>query len=120
MAVYFQEFSVTGSANTTVWDDGISSTEAEKKKLVSIIISVSDYKGNLVRVIKEREDIAKIYDYVLNTHANTGGTSTLYSTHKLIEIPVDIEIPVGQTIQIGIQSGATATNIFGAYKYEIV
>ncbi len=118
--IYYDEFSVTGTANTTVWDSGLTSTEAEKKHLVSILINVSGYQGNILRGILEREDIVKIRDYVLNTNANTGGTSTLYSTSKIVEIPVDMDIPVGQTFKIGIESGGTATNIQGAYKYKIV
>jgi len=120
MVTYYKDFSVDGSANDTKWDTGITSTETEKKKIISVLISVSDYKNNIVRCIKEREDIVKIRDYVLDTYGTSGSTNVQYSTTKMIEIPIDLELPVGQTFQVGIQSGANATNIRGAYKYVIV
>ena len=38
---------------------------------------------------------------------------------KMHLIPVDLDIPVGETFKVGIKCAATAVNIRGAYEYEI-
>jgi len=120
MPVYYKEFKVSGSANSTVWDTGISGTETEKKRIISIIITVSDYKGNLIKGTVERVEVLKIYDYNLDTFATSGSTNTVRSTDKIIEIPLDIELDQGETFKVGIECGSNATDIYGAYKYEAI
>jgi len=115
----YQSFSVTGVANSEVLDSGISSTETEKKKVISILICVSGYAGNMVRGWLEREKKLEIYDYVLDT-SEASGTNAYRSTTKIIQIPVELEIPVGQTFKVGIYCGGTGKNIYGAYQYEII
>lgn len=115
----YQAYAVTGSANTTVYDSGITSTETEKKRVLSVLINVSNYAGNLVQGWLEREKKVDVYDYVLNTD-NATGTNAYRSTSKIIEIPLELDVPVGQTFKMAIKSGGTATNIQGAYKYEII
>lgn len=120
MALYYKDFSVDGVANTETLDDGLTSTEAEPKRILSVYISVSGYQNNVIVGRIEREDILKIRDYVLDTYASTGSTNTQYSTTKLNEIKIEHDIPVGRTFKIGILCGGTATNIRGCYKYEII
>lgn len=120
MPKYHKEFTVTGSANVTTFDAGLESTEAEKKKIVSVIINVSGYAGNVIEGWIDREKILGIYDYVINTEANDGDTNTPYSTNKILELEVDHELIVGQTFKIAIKCGGTAKNIQGAYKYELM
>jgi hypothetical protein len=36
-----------------------------------------------------------------------------------MSIPVDIDIPVGETFKVAIKCAATAVQIRGAYEYEI-
>lgn len=117
--IYTRSFSVTGSANSSVYDAGVTSTEAEKKKLLSVLIDVSDYQDNIVEGWLEREKVVDIYDKVLST-SNATGTNIYRSTNKVIEIPVNLDIPVGQTFKIAIKSGGTATNLRGAYKYQLI
>ncbi len=117
---YTQSFSVTGVPSSEVLDSGITSPQGEKRKIKSIMISVSDYQGNLVTLRIEREKIMEIPDYCLDTYGNNGGSNPQYATSKRIEIPVGHEIPEGQTMKIGILSGGTPVNISGAYVYEIV
>lgn len=116
---YYQAFSITGVTNDTTYDGGLTSTEAEPKRLKAILVNVSDYQDNLVQVWLEREKLADVYDKIFNTDGDTGSTNTPYSTTKLIRLPVDRDIPVGQTAKVAIQCGGNATNIQGAYEYEI-
>jgi len=118
-AKYYQSFSVTGSANTKVYDAGLTSSEEEPKTCIGIMITVSDYKDNEIEVWIERDRIATLRDYNFDTYAGTGGTNTYYSHTKTLMIPIDHEIAVGDTIKIGISSGANATNLRGSYVYEI-
>jgi len=116
---YYKAFAVTGSANELETDSGLESTQAEPKTVQAVLVSVSDYKGNKIEGWIERERVLEIYDYVVNTHANTGGTNTVYSTTKMVRIPIEAEIPVGQSFKIGIRCGSNATNLYGAYEYTI-
>jgi len=120
MPLYYAEFSVDGTANAVTWDTGIESTEAEKKRIVAVLISVSGYQNNVLRGAIEREDILKIRDYVLDTYGSTGSTNTQYATTKINRIPIGHDLAVGRTFKIGIECGGTATNIRGAYEYEII
>lgn len=116
----YQAFAVTGSASVSVLDStGLVSTKEEPKTLVSIIPNVSDYKDNILVGWVEREKRVEIYDKVLGTEADNGDTNTPYSTGKMLEIPVNFEIPVGQDFKVGMDCGANATNLHGAYKYLI-
>jgi len=117
---YYQRFNVTGDINDLVIDIGLSSTAAEKKRLVSLIVNVSDYEDNVIELYVGREKVGDIYDKVFGTDATTGAANIQYAQNKLIELPIDLEIVVGEFFQIGIRCGGTATDLHGAYKFEIV
>jgi len=116
---YTKSFSITGSANTTIFDTGLTSTEEEKRKLVGVIVSLSAQIGNIIEGWLEREKVVDLYDYVLNTH-EASGTNMYKSVNKELIIPIDMEIPVGQTFKMAVKSGATAINLFGSYIYELL
>lgn len=120
MQKYYKAFSVTGAINTETPDGGIESTGKEKKKVTAIIVNVSGYAGNTIRVWIDTELIAELYDYNLNTEANDGDTNTPYSTAKMDRIPIDHELDIGETLLVAINCGGTAKNIQGAYEYEIL
>ncbi|GAI97517.1 unnamed protein product, partial [marine sediment metagenome] len=46
------------------------------------------------------------------------GEFGVISTNKIIRIPIDESIKPGMIFKIGINSGAIAANISGAYEYE--
>lgn len=120
MPKYYQEFAVTGVANAETLDAGLESTEAEKKRIIAVLVNVSGYADNLIIGRIERETIMKIYDKVFISEANDGDTNTPYSTNKLVRIELGHEIELGRTFKIGIDCGATNKNIHGAYEYEII
>ncbi len=54
-----QKFAVTGIINDTAYDDGLKSTDAEKKKLLSISIVTNGMADNDIQGYHER---AKVFD----------------------------------------------------------
>jgi len=121
MAVRGKAFTITGQANADTFDTaGLESTEVEKRYCERVIINVSGYAGNLIELWLDREKIFEIYDYHLQTDASSGSTNVQYATNKLNEIPVELEIPVGRKLQVSINCGGTAKNVFGTYVYHIV
>jgi len=118
--IYFKKFTVTGTANKEVLDTGLQSTEAEKKRLLSVLIQVSGYADNDVVGYLETTKVFEIPDKLIDTDANTGSTNNQYSLNRINEIEVGVDMPVGTTFKVGIACGATAKNIRGAYRYEII
>ncbi|GAH78539.1 unnamed protein product [marine sediment metagenome] len=114
----YKSFSVTGIENKTVLDSGLSSTTAEPKKLVSVLLKVSGHIDNEIVGFLERESKLEIPDYLVITD-EASGTDMFRSTNRKIEIPIDKEIPVGQTWKIGLKCGATLKVLKGSYRYEI-
>jgi len=116
---YYKDFAVTGVINSTVYDaPGLSSPEGEKRTLKAILINVSAYAGNLVEGWLEREKMLSIRDRVFNTSAETAAQAP-FSATKIVRLEMDYEIPIGQTFTLAINSGGVATNLEGAYEYEI-
>ncbi|RLI86423.1 MAG: hypothetical protein DRP01_04265 [Archaeoglobales archaeon] len=118
--VFFKYFSVSGQANKEKLDDGLQSTAAEKKRLISVLIQVDGYANNKIVGYHETTKVFEIPDSLIDTPANTGSTNQQYSFNRLNEIPVGIDMPVGTTFKVGIVCGATAKNITGAYMYEVI
>ena len=115
----YKDFSVTGDANDTVFDGGLTSTVVEPKKIRAILISVELYAGNHVEGWIGSQKIIDILDYVFNTHDVAAGDTPYPSTTKITRLPIEEDIEPGQTFVIGIRCGATDTDIFGAYEYEV-
>lgn len=116
---YRKDFTIIGSANSTQWDDGITSSEAETKKVIGVVLFVTGQIGNIIKGNLEREEILSIYDYHIDTDESTGSTNVQKSTGKKDYFDLDIELDVGKTFKMGHQSGATAKNVFGYYLYEL-
>lgn len=115
-----QSFSVTGSANSTVEDTGLASTEAEHKHCKKVLVYLSGIVANKIQLWLEREKLAEYYDYHFATVESTGSTNVQKGSTLLHEIPVDVDIPVGQTLKVALQCGATAKNLFGSYVFDLV
>ncbi len=116
----YKSFKIAGATDDIVWGDDLISSKKEPKTLLGILITVTGYQDNTIEVWMGKERIASIYDKLLDTIANTGTTSTMYSTVKQTYIDFDTEIPVGEKIIVGLRCGASATNVYGAYVYTPV
>jgi hypothetical protein len=125
--LYYQAFSITGVANTETLDTtgispngaGLTSTQETVKTLKSILVSFSGRAGNfLVIAIGQRTPVI-IPDYVLGTYAASGTDQYPHIAGPLTEVPVNIDIQVGETLYVGIRCGATNKNIIGSYVYTV-
>jgi len=117
--VYYQAFSVAGLVNSTVFDDGLESTEKEPKTLLSIIAQVSKYVGNYVEAWIGKGKVLEIPDSVVDTTEPSETANVQKSGNRLSEIPVGVELAVGERFKVAIRCGAAAGDIVGCYIYEI-
>lgn len=118
--MYYQGFTVTGIADTTVLDGGLVSTVEEPKRINSILICVTAYESNIIEGWIGNRRVLEIYDNVLDTIEDLGAANFPYSTSKKGEIFVDLEIPAGQIFKIGVRSGGVLSSIEGAYAWSPV
>lgn len=119
---YFQLFRITGLANTITYDDGLKSTEAEPKRLLSCHIQMdahADTDDNDVQGYHER---AKVFDIPEKMFPSLGTASyaSRLSEPTSKPIPVDLDIPVGETFKVALKCSATAIRLRGAYEYEMI
>jgi len=115
----YKGFKIAGVINTTVYDDGIGSTESEKRRLVEVLIAVSGVVGNVLHAfIGNERVIENLYDYHLDTPDTTGAANVQRSTTKILRLPVDKELPTTDKFKLAIQCGATAKDVYGCYVYE--
>lgn len=118
----FQLFRVTGVANTITYDGGLKSTETEKKHLVSIHLELAAYAATDDNEIQGWQERAKIFEFpekLFNAEL-AAATAPANTRSKKDQIPVDMEIPVGEAFKIAIKCAATLNSMRGAYEYEIV
>ena len=117
---YLKYFKVTGENNATVYDTGLSSSAEAPKRLKSILINVAAREGNKIQGWLEREKVFELPDALIDTQELTGADTFPLSMNALNEIPVGVDMPVGTTFKVAIDSGATKSDLYGAYRYEIV
>lgn len=115
-----QLFAVTGKANDTVLDSGLSSTATEKKRLLYCRAQVNEYKGNEIQGYHEKALVFGTRDTLLDYEAAGFNTDIKKPALRITEIEVGLDIPVGEKFQIGIKCGANLTYLYGFYAYEIV
>ena len=119
---YFQLFRVTGVANTIAYDDGLKSTETEKKKLIAVHLELEKYANaddNEIQGWHERSKIFEFPEKMFNTELPTAVVA-VNTRAKMDKIPVDLDIPTGEAFKIAIKCAATDVDIRGAYEYEII
>ena len=115
-----QLFRVTGVANDIAYDTGLSSTDAEKKRLLYIAIQVTGYADNDVQGYHERAKIFDIPDTLIDLEPPAFTENESKPGPRITQIEVGLDIPVGETFKAAIKCGATAKNIKGFYAYELI
>ena len=118
--IHYQSFRITGVANSTTYDSGLKSTEARKKRLLSLLLQVSGIASNDIQGWHEQEKVTDIPDEMLDTDESTGSTNTQKAMSRLNEVDVGLDIPAGETYKIAIKCGATNKNLVGMYRYEVI
>lgn len=119
---YFQMFRVTGVANKVTYDDGLKSTETEKKKLIAIHLQMDSWAATDDNEVQGWHERAKVFEFPHQMFNNIPhATATILQRLELrSKIPVDLEVPVGEAFKIAISCAATAVDMRGVYEYEII
>lgn len=119
---FFQMFRITGVANSVIFDDGLRSTEVEKKRLVKVHIQMDNYAAtddNQVQGWHERAKVFELPEKMFPTEVYSATSSTA-APDKMPSVPVDLDIPVGEVFKVAMACAATDTDVRGAYEYEII
>lgn len=118
---YFQLFRFDGVPNTITYDGGLKSTAAEPKRLIQVHIELEKYANTDDNDIQGYHERAKIFDIPEKMFPTEAKTSTSMSAAgtKMQSVPVDLDIPVGETFKVAIKCASTDVDIRGAYEYEI-
>lgn len=119
---YFQLFRLTGQANSIIYDDGLKSTEVELKRLIAVHVQVDSYSrtdDNDFQGYHERAKVFEFPDLLIPTQKGTDAEETK-DTPRSLRIPVDLDLPAGETFKAAIKCSATAKNVRGSYEYEII
>lgn len=117
---YFKYFKITGEDSKTVYDDGLTSSAEAPKRLKSIMINVVAREGNKIQGWFEREKVFELPDHLIDTQELVGSDDFPMSMNALNEIPVGLDMPVGTTFKVALESGGTHSDLYGAYRYEII
>ena len=117
--IWHKEFRLAGIGNSTVYDAGLESTEKEPKTLISLLIQTSGYADNDIEGWLEKTKVFDLPDYLLDTDANTASANQQYSGMRVNEIPVQVELGIGERFKVALMCGATPTSLRGAYVYSV-
>ena len=118
---YFQLIRITGVANQVAYDGGLKSTETEKKRLVAVHVQMDAYAATDDNEIQGWHERAKVFEFpekMFSTEVATATSSTA-GREKMPSVPVDLELPAGESFKLAIKCAATAIDVRGAYEYEI-
>ena len=119
---YFQLFRITADANKINYDDGLKSTAVEKKRLIACHVQTDKYAptdDNEIQGYHERAKVFDIPEKLFPDELSSNTTSTLAGT-RYMSVPVDLDIPVGESFKVAIKCASTKVNIRGAYEYEMI
>lgn len=117
---YFKYFKITGVASKTVYDDGLTSSTEAPKRLISVMVNIAAREGNKIQGWLEREKVHELPDHLIDTQEAVAADTPPMSVNCLNEIPVGVNMPVGTTFKEALESGAATSDLYGAYRYEIV
>lgn len=117
-----QKFSIAASTNSIYYDElgGLKSTEAEKKRVVSVSIILSAVADNDIQGYHERAKVFDVPDRLFDVETSTGTINLAKPGARINELEVGIEIPVGETFKMAILTGATGATVKGCYNYELM
>lgn len=117
---YYQALSAAAGAGATVYDGGLRSTAENPKRLLSVLLQVTQLPlvDSMFQLWYEKEKIAEIPLNMFNSPLCTDA-NTPYGMNVLNEVEVGFDIPIGATVKVASKAVAGAQTIIGAYCYEI-
>lgn len=118
----YQGFRITGGADAIKYADPLQSTDAEQKRLVALAIQMDAYAGTDDVDIKLYHERAEILNISAKMFGQCGAALALeqVGSERITELPIDIDIPKGESIKAAVQCAGEAENVRGYYKYEII
>lgn len=114
-----QYFKITGVANAITYDDGLKSTDTEKKILHSVRLLLNGQADNQVQIYHERSKLQDWPDRLIDVEVDAFSTNTAKPGARVNELEVGFDIPLGESVKMAIKCGATAKDVYGAYIYEL-
>lgn len=119
---FFQLFRITGVANSVVFDDGLKSTEAEKKRLVSVHVQMDLHAGTDDNEFQGFHERAKVFDWPHKMIPDqlTADTTMDVALPRFLTVPVGLDLPAGETFKAAMKCAATLAKVRGVYEYEII
>ena len=102
---YFQLFRITGVGNSITYDDGLKSTETEPKRLNAIHVQMDAYAAtddNDFQGWHERAKIFEMPERMIPSELFSATASKLAEPRERV-IPLDIDIPVGETFKAALK-----------------
>lgn len=110
--VYYKGFDHVNTVDTPVSVVKVTSTEEERKRIVSVLINKETNAGHLIAYI-ERESL-----FEGATYWKTADMTQI----QPLEIPINRELDVGKTFELQLTNDGAGTHaeISGAIKYEIM
>ena len=119
---YFQLMRITGAANSVEYDDGLKSTEAERKRLIACHIQMNSWANTDDNEVQGYHERAKIFDIPEKMFPQLRNTIVAIGTseHGSKAIPVDLDIPAGESFKVALKCAASNVDLRGMYEYEII
>lgn len=118
MSMRYETDDVTGVANTLTLGAGITSTEQETLRVNGVYLSVDEIIGNTVEGWISQTRHMQVDDRILDTD-EADGSPSYRSTTKVNYLAVGRDLRPGETFQVGIRCGGTATDVVVVYDYEV-
>ena len=106
--------------NDIVYDDGLKSTPAEKKRLLSISVILSGHADNQLQGYHEQAKAFDIPDRLIDVETDAFTYAYPKPGARLNEIEVGLDLAVGEVFKLAIKVGATGKDVYGTYNYELI
>lgn len=118
---FFKTFRITGVANSIIYDDGLTSTPSEKKKLVNVHVQMDGYAATDDNDFQGWLERTKVFEFPEKLLPSLVSTATVQAiaAPAYMTIPVDLDIPEGETFKAALSCAATLKKCRGVYEYEI-
>ena len=116
-AYYYESVHVQGTANIETIETLITSTEEEPKYIDGVAFYEDTATENHDAILGFYIEREKILDMPLGVTLESAGSSTRSSNDPFL--PINQDLPVGQSLKVGHTSGTTASDLWYTVRYTI-